>query len=76
MFLKAGKVLRFRGPNAETDLAGVAKELQGDCRREGNSLVITSPKRVLFIDSFPGVHHTPRFREDEPATPCISAYVL
>jgi hypothetical protein len=53
MFLRVGKILRFHGPNAESDLAAAASELRGGCRRDGNNLVITRPKKMVFVDHFP-----------------------
>jgi hypothetical protein len=56
MILPVGKILRFRGPNAELELETAKLELNGACRREGNTLVLTRPKKIFFVDDREGAH--------------------
>ena len=69
MLLPVGKILRFHGPNAESDLATAASELRGGCRRDGNHLVITRPKKMVFVDHFP---LSPDFSAAANGASCIS----
>lgn len=56
MLLPAGKILRFRGPHAELDIEIAQRELNGSCRRDGNNLVLTRPKKLFFVDHLEGAH--------------------
>lgn len=56
MILRAGKILRFRGPTAQLDIEVAQRELNGSCRRDGNNLVLTRPKKLFFVDHREGAH--------------------
>lgn len=48
MLLRSGKIVRFKGPWAFGEARAFAAELQGRCRHEGTTVLITRETRLVM----------------------------
>ncbi len=51
MLLTAGKIVRFKGSRAEAEAVTFEAEMQGRCKREGTSILITRTTRLAVAAS-------------------------
>lgn len=47
MLLNAGKIVRFKGSSGEAEAMTFAAELQGRCKRDGATVLITEATRLV-----------------------------
>jgi hypothetical protein len=64
MLLTEGKIVRFKGSRGEAEAMTFAAELQGRCKRDGASILITKATRLVpFFSINPVVSVTPEFSQ-------------